>query len=384
MSKIVYFFIALTALIFVGCKPSATSGSTSDDDSIFHYAKHISIQKQDGYTLVKLADPWKTGRTLHTYILVDHKDSARMIGKLPKGTIVYTPLRRAVVFTAAHANLFEMLHDGQAIAGVADAQYMHIPDIQRRIGWSPHQASPKGINALVDVGNSMKPDIEKIIALHADAIFLSPFENSGGYGRLEEIGIPIIECADYMETGAIGRAEWMKFYGLLMGREQEADSLFSVVETNYNDLKKKASKAKQTLAVLPDRKTGSVWYVPGGQSSTGMLYKDAGGKYAFSNDAHTGSLALPFETILDKFGNADFWILSYNGTMNRQQLIAEYRGYSALKPFKTGKIYGCPVDTVPYFEEVSWRPDWLLSDLIQLFHPDLYQGKLRYYRRIKI
>ena len=144
MSKIVYFFIALTALIFVGCKPSATSGSTSDDDSIFHYAKHISIQKQDGYTLVKLADPWKTGRTLHTYILVDHKDSARMIGKLPKGTIVYTPLRRAVVFTEAHANLFEMLHDGQAIAGVADAQYMHIPDIQRRIGWSPHQASPKG------------------------------------------------------------------------------------------------------------------------------------------------------------------------------------------------------------------------------------------------
>ena len=55
----------------------------------------------------------------------------------------------------------------------------------------------------------MKPDIERIIDLRADAILLSPFENSGGYGRLEQIGVPIIECADYMETSALGRAEWM-------------------------------------------------------------------------------------------------------------------------------------------------------------------------------
>ena len=70
----------------------------------------------------------------------------------------------------------------------------------------------------------MKPDIERIIDLRADAILLSPFENSGGYGRLEQIGVPIIECADYMETSALGRAEWMKFYGLLYGKEHEADS----------------------------------------------------------------------------------------------------------------------------------------------------------------
>ena len=292
MSKIVYFFIALTALIFVGCKPSATSGSTSDDDSIFHYAKRISIQKQDGYTLVKLADPWKTGRTLHTYILVDHKDSARMIGKLPKGTIVYTPLRRAVVFTAAHANLFEMLHDGQAIAGVADAQYMHIPDIQRRIGWSPHQASPKGINALVDVGNSMKPDLEKIIALHADAIFLSPFENSGGYGRLEEIGIPIIECADYMEPSPLARAEWMKFYGMLTGHEDEANALFEQVETRYNSLKTEASQLKDKPKVVIDLPLGNTWYVPGGQSTIGQMVADAGGSYCFADDSLSGSTAL--------------------------------------------------------------------------------------------
>ena len=71
----------------------------------------------------------------------------------------------------------------------------------------------------------MNPDMERIIDLHPDAILLSPFENSGGYGRIEKLDIPIIECADYMETSALGRAEWMRFYGLLFGVAPQADSL---------------------------------------------------------------------------------------------------------------------------------------------------------------
>jgi len=363
----------MACLATVGCGRK-TAVSQGGGDSTFRYASHIAMERHDGYTTVRLTDPWKNGRTLHIYVVVERRDSARMSGKLPKGTVVYTPLRRAVVFTTAHANLAVMLGAGNEIGGVADAQYMHIPFVRQRLGKT---------GGIADVGNSMKPDVEKIISLHADAVFLSPFENSGGYGRLEEINIPIIECADYMETGALGRAEWMKFYGMLFDREQAADSLFAVVEKNYNALKDKAAKAKTTLSVLPDMKTGSVWYVPGGQSSMGLLYRDAGGRYAFSGDKNTGSLALPFETVLDKMGDADIWILSYNGDMTLSQLAGEYKGYSALKPMKTGEIYGCPVDKVPYFEEVSWRPDWLLSDLIQLFHPDMRTGKMRYYGKVK-
>ena len=379
MDRISYLLLAITVLFLSACRNAGSNSTAGDSDSTFRYAKHIRMEHHDHYTVVTLADPWKSGRTLHTYILVNHADSARMEGRLPKGTTVYIPLRRAAVFTAAHANLIEMLHSGGAIAAVADAEYMHIPDIQRRLSHGSGSLKDDGI---VDVGNSMRPDVEKIIGLRADAVFLSPFENSGGYGKLENINIPIIECADYMEDGALGRAEWMKFYGMLFGRESEADSLFRVVEENYLKLKEEAAHAKRSLSLLPDRKTGSVWYVPGGQSSVGLLYKDAGGRYAFSGDSHTGSLALPFETVLSKMGNADIWIMSYNGNMDRNNLMAEYPGYGVLKPFKTGNIYGCPVDKVPYFEEVSWRPDWLLGDLIQLLHPDLNKGKLRYYRKI--
>lgn len=116
----------------------------------------------------------------------------------------------------------------------------------------------------------------------------------------------------------------------------------------------------------------------------GMLYHDAAGHYEYANDTHSGSLSLPFETVLDRFGKADFWLMSYQGTMTRQALLSEYHGYKALKPFLTREIYGCKVDETPYFEQISWRPDWLLGDLIQLFHPDLRQGKpLRYYKKIE-
>lgn len=145
--------------------------------------------------------------------------------------------------------------------------------------------------------------------------------------------------------------------------------------------RRRRSKVKRS--VLPDRKVGAVWYLPGGESSVGLLYKDANGSYAYAQDKHSGSLSMPFETILDKFGDSDFWILSYNGNFSLNTLLAEYQGYGALKPYKTGEVYGCKVDRIPYFEEVSWRPDWLLSDLIQLFHPDLHLGAMRYYKKLK-
>ena len=367
----------LSILLFLSCgnhqKQVADKSDKEEkgEKTELQYARNITIERTKDYVVVRLLNPWKAGTVLHTYYLVER---GKDVNVPDDGTKVVIPLRKSVIFTTAHANLVEMLHAQKAIAGVADLKYMIIPDIQKR-------ARIKG--GIVDCGDAMKPDVERIIDLNADAILLSPFENNGGYGRLEQIGVPIIECADYMERSALGRAEWMKFYGILFGREHEADSLFAVVRQNYKSLSQKASQSKITRSVLPDRKVGAVWYLPGGESSVGLLYKDAHGRYAYSNDKHSGSLAMPFETILDKFAQSDFWILSYNGNFNRRVLLSEYQGYAKLKPYQTKEIYGCKVDSKPYFEEVSWRPDWLLSDLIQLFHPDLKIVPLRYYQKLE-
>ena len=228
----------------------------------------------------------------------------------------------------------------------------------------------------------MSPDIERIIDLKADAILLSPFENSGGYGRLEEIGIPIIECADYMETSALGRAEWMKFYGLLYGCEQKADSLFAEVEKAYHQLMKQAKQSTIHRSIVTERMTGSTWYIAGGKSSVGRLIADAKGIYAWASDTHSGSLALPFEAVLDKAGDADVWIFNDSGTtpMTYQRLSAEFHGYTSMKAFQRKQVYVVNSMTVPYFEQVSFRPDWLLRDYTILLHPDLKLGNLKYFK----
>lgn len=373
MNRISLFILSLCTL-FCSCGRQKQPAREADQgkEIVLRYAQNLRMTAFDGYTRVVLSDPWKQGRTLHTYYLID-KEGAR---PQSEGTAVRVPLQRMVAFTTAHANLMEWLHAGEKIAGVADAKYMLIPDVQRRL-------EKKGAgNAIADCGNSMNPDVERIVDLRADAILLSPFENGGGYGALESTGTPIIECADYMETSALGRAEWMRFYGRLVGRGAEADSLFRVVERNYRHLAALAKKSQERRSVIPERKTGSVWYMPGGKSSMGLLYRDARVDYAFAADGHSGSLALPFETVLDKAGAADVWLMSYHGTLNRRLLLSEFAGYRQLKAFQTGRVYGCAVDRTPYFEEVSWRPDWLLRELMILFHPSLHDTlgtQLRYY-----
>jgi iron complex transport system substrate-binding protein len=167
---------------------------------------------------------------------------------LPKGTVIRTPLERAVVFTTVHSSLLMNLGCQDKIAGVADLKYIKIPWI--------HEQVEQG--HIVDCGDGMSPVIERIIDLHPDAILLSPFENSGGYGKLEDIDIPLVECAEYMEVSPLARAEWIRFYGLLFGCQTKADSLFAIIDKNYHDLKQQAQKAGQGRSVVVDKQVVSV------------------------------------------------------------------------------------------------------------------------------
>lgn len=371
MSRI---FLLLACCLLAACGGDKKGNAQGEGrDMAFEYAENISVRAYPKYKVVELKNPWKEGKVLHTYILVDRADSASC-GKLPSGTVVYVPLRRAAVFVSPHVSLLSMLGAEGSVAGVADLEFMQLPSIHAKVR--------SGV--IADCGSSVSPDMERIIDTSPDALFLSPFENSGGYGKLDNAGIPIVECADYMETSALGRAEWMRFYGLLFGRERAADSLFAVVKSSYKALAAKARTSKVKRSIITERLTGSTWYVPGGRSSAGRLIADACGRYAFASDSHSGSLALPFETVLDKAGDADVWVFNHGGTSapTYSSLLAEYRGYSSMKAFREhGAWYVNPMK-VPYFEEISFRPDYLLRDYIILLHPDLSLGKLRYFNKV--
>ena len=381
-----HLLLLLATALLVSCGGRRTTASQEAGDTVvFKYATQLTIVRHEGYTEVTLKNPWKEGMTLHRYLLVpDSSDvdvAALTSPHSPQtSTIVRTPLSRSVMFTTVHCAMLMSLDKEDCISGVADLKYIKIPWIQDQVK----------AGQITDVGEGMSPVVEKIIDQRPDALFLSPFENSGGYGRLEEIGIPIIECAEYMETSPLARAEWLRFYGMLFGCEQKADSLFAVVDSSYNALKElvrsQETEDRSQPTVIVDKVTGSVWYVPGGKSTLGQLIHDAGGLYPWANDEHSGSVSLPFEAVLEKAGEADIWLFRYSSDhdITYSELLAEHHGYNQFKAFRQQQVYGCNVELSQFYEESPFRPDWLLNDFIQILHPEL-QGlePLRYYQKVK-
>lgn len=433
---------ATAALLMAACQGGKTAAAAEAGDTLeMKYAKLLTIVKHgDGkessdeaedidyqYAEAIIANPWKAGTMLHRYILIPKgKEGDKTVAMLARRRstgarcttdTVRTPVERSAVFIAPHCQLMYELGCQQAIRGVCDLDYINIPDVKKRAAAgnaAAGKASAGNVssgnvsaenaaarNSIMDCGSSMSPDIERIIALKPEAILLSPFENSGGYGKLDKLHIPIIEAADYMESSPLGRAEWMKFYGMLFGNEEgrgkreegksngisgscesKADSLFAKIEKEYLKLKAEAAGYPKGLSILTERKTGNVWYVPGGQSTIGILLKDANARYIFEDDQHSGSLAMSPEQILAKGKQVDVWAFKYFGgaPLSQVQLFQEYDGYKALAAFSRGNIYQVDTSTVPYFELTSFHPELLLREFIILAHGERF-GKLRFYKK---
>lgn len=436
MNRKIYIFGALLALlVLTACQGGkTTAGEAEEGDTLkMKYAKLLTIVKhgekgtaslnndaEDAeyqYAEVNVANPWKAGTLLHRYILIPKgKEGDEMVARLAlqrtsgmgcTTDTVRTPVERSAVFIAPHCQLMYELGCQQAIRGVCDLDYINILDVKKRAASAGKAAVGKTSagnvsagnaaagNSIVDCGSSMAPDIERIIALKPEAILLSPFENSGGYGKLDKLHVPIIEAADYMESSPLGRAEWMKFYGMLFKKdgnapktalaascEPKADSLFAKIEKEYLKLKAEAAGYPKGLSILTERKTGNVWYVPGGQSTIGILLKDANARYIFEDDEHSGSLAMSPEQILAKGKLVDVWAFKYFGgaPLSQAQLLQEYDGYKALAAFSRGNIYQVDTSTVPYFELTSFHPELLLREFIILAHGERF-GKLRFYKK---
>jgi iron complex transport system substrate-binding protein len=376
------------AVLLSSCGGRQTASADGGDTVPFRYAQLLQLVRYDGYTVATIRHPWRQDAVLHRYVLVPA--AAPVPEGSPEGTVIRTPLRRSVVFTTVHCSLLSMLHREASVAGVADLKYIKAPYVQEGVA----------AGRIVDCGDGMSPVIEKIIDLHPDALLLSPFENSGGYGQLEEIDIPIVECAEYMEPSPLGRAEWVRFYGLLYGCEHEADSLFALVDSSYHALRHTVMSESRNpvmsesrhpdtapkTSVLVDKVTGSVWYVPGGRSTIGQMLSDAGARYPWASDDRSGSIALPFETVLERAGDCDVWLLRYSGQqpLTRQQLLSEHRGYNQFRSFREGRVYGCNVEQSMFYEDSPFRPDLLLSDFIKILHPDIPDlPALRYYHKVE-
>lgn len=332
----------------------------------------LHIVECDSFSVAEIKNPWRGG-LMHRYLLVP-RDSA-VPCNMPEGTILRTPLSNMLLFSTVHTCLYNTLGQIDAVGGVCDAKYMLLPSVHEKIS----------SGSVVDCGSTMNVDVERVVQLSPDAVFVLPFEN-GGYGKIEKLPYSIVECAEYMETSPLGAAEWMRFYGRLTGCAGKADSLFFAVCDTFAALRARVDTVSRRPSLMCELKSNSAWYMPAGCSTMGQLYAMAGARYIFGYNEGSGSVPLSYETVLDRASEADVWLFKYNSSVDKtySSLLDDFRGYSHFKPFKERNVYACNTARRPFYDETPFRPDILLRELIAIFHPSLVGDyKLRYYEKIQ-
>ncbi len=363
---------ALLVLALVGCKGVNTSDTAAlQGDKSISDARLLVMDRQPQYTRVTIKDPWNEGKVLHTYVLVP-RDSV-LPTELPEGTVVRTPLQNALVYSAVHTSIMRELGAIDALGGVVDVQYFTDSAVVRDVA----------AGRLADCGSSMNPTIEKVIEMNPDAILLSPYQDAK-YGQIESLKIPLIECADYMEFSPLGRAEWIKFYGELLGKREQADSIYAAVKAQYLELKKQAASVAHKPKVITEMVISGVWDLPAGESYMAQMLRDAGGDYPWSTTKGSGSLKLDFNQVLDKAQDADIWLIKSFNIHTLADVKGAYALNDSFKAFKEGNVYACDTYKSHFFEEFPFHPELLLREYTYLFHPELVKDyQLRYYGKMQ-
>jgi iron complex transport system substrate-binding protein len=116
------------------------------------------------------------------------------------------------------------------------------------------------------------------------------------------------------------------------------------------------------------------WYLPYGDSWAAQFINDANASYLWSDKNGKGSLALNFESVLEKAKDADYWIAIGNYE-TKKQLLDSNSHYEQFKMFQENTIYISNIKGATggllFYELAPTRPDLILKDLIKIFHPEL-------------
>lgn len=330
--------IILICMLLGACANGRTGKAVEGETLSLRHARYVCAVRCGDIVIIDIRNPWDTATLL-------------------RSIKVKVPVKRAAVSSATHAALLEELGVAGHIGGIFDTKYLR----------NSHLKEDIAKDDIRDLGTSNAVNIEQVMDLLPDLLMPSPYESQGGYGRLEQMCIPIMECADYMEVSPLARAEWIRVYGMLFGVEQRADSLFQEIEQRYNELKGLASTCKERPRLLTERPLSGTWHVPNGESTTGILYRDAGADYLFADIPGSGASAMSIEMVLDRAMHADLWLIKSFGSLTKEQIIDDTPACKHIP----ARLLVCNTEEVPFFEETPFHPEYLLENLISVLHPEL-------------
>jgi iron complex transport system substrate-binding protein len=371
-------FYILVFLSFIQCKQEAKkeSGIAHSKNKI-QYAKGFEIYKHQGFSIVKITNPWPEAAASFTYIL--QEKNGIIPDSLKQFTVIQIPIKSIVVTSTTHIPALELLGVENTLVGFPNTNYISSVKTRKLID----------AGKVREVGVNENLNTEVLIDMKPDVIVSFGINNSNPtLDNLQKSGLKVMVNGDWTEQSPLGKAEWIKFFGALYRLDSKANAIFSEIEKEYNATLALAKKTTSRSTVLCGAMYQEQWYVPQGESWASLFLKDAQSNYLWADTKGNGSLAVPFETILEKAQNADFWIAPGDFS-SLKQMSDSNPHYVQFTSFKNKKVYSYSVNKgakggIIYFEWSPTRPDWVLKDLIKIFHPELLPNhKLFFFQKLK-
>lgn len=241
------------------------------------------------------------------------------------------------------------------------------------------------------IGKYSSPDYETLVAekcglaLESTMIYHTPKVKE----QIESFGIPVMVERSSYEPHPLGRMEWVKLYGLILGDYEAAEKLFN-----------EKTKAFEELSVddIPEneRKTAAFFYVTSNgyfnirkpADYVAKMIDLAGGKYVFKaadlnvDDNALSTMNIQTETFYELAHDAD--ILIYNSTIDGEidsidQLVAKSSILADFKAVKEGNVW-CTGQNM--FQQTTGAAD-MICDLNSIFTDKADSAELTYLHRLK-
>jgi iron complex transport system substrate-binding protein len=380
MKAILYKFTILVLLFLsFGCKQKreySDANNTSFKNEI-EYAKGFEVYKHKGFTILKVTNPWPQAKTHFTYIL--KQKNGIVPDSLEQYPVISVPIHSIIATSTTHIPSLEMLGVESSLAGFPSTDYISSEKTRKRVDSGKVREVGKNENLNTEVIIDMAPDLIVGFGLNS---------NNPSLENLQKSGLKVIFNGDWTEQSPLGKAEWIKFFGALYGLDSKANSIFSEIEKEYNTTLALAKNATKKPTALSGAMFQDQWYVPQGESWASLFLKDAQANYLWADTKGTGGLSLPFEVVLEKAQKAEFWIAPGDFS-SLKQMSDSNPHYSQFDSFKNKKVYSYALNKgakggILYFEVSPTRPDWVLKDLIKIFHPELLPNhKLFFFQKLE-
>ena len=362
---IILLFIAFSTL--VQCKQKAENTTKISSENTVKYAKGFSVENYDGYTIITVKNPWPKASKTYQYILKEKDgnipDSLKSLVK------INIPLKSIVVTSTTHIPSLEMLNEENSLVGFPNLSYISSDKVRALID----------AKKIKELGGNQSLNTEVLIDLQPEVIIGYGLDNNNPtLDNLQKSGLKVMLNGDWNEETPLGKAEWIKFFGALYGKQKEANEIFNKIEKDFLKTIEIANNATSNPTILAGDMFEDKWYLPKGTSWGSQLLAQAKGDYLWKETSGTGSLSLSFETVLEKAKDADFWITSGQFSSLKQMTDANPH-YKQFKAFQNKNVYSFAgkkgkTGGVLYYELAPNRPDLVLKDLVKILHPELLVG----------